>query len=204
VNMPAKLKKVGYGFWFRWVLATMIGFVVSLHWVEIGTRPELGSLEGAVGGAIVGLIQCLVLRQRIAYFWIWGIVCIAGWSLLGFLGIGALGWVAPRDMFDIFLRAVWGLIEGMKIGFVIGGLQWLVLRWQVPHGWRWIIASMLGWAIGLGAGWTVGAILRSRTGLFLGEVVGLSVTWGVMAAVTGVCLVELLQQDDRKTLFRLK
>jgi hypothetical protein len=173
--MPAKLKKVGYGFWFQWVLVTMLGFMVSLHWIEIGTRPELGSLEGAVGG-----------------------------SLLGFLGIGALGWVAPRDMVDIFLRAVWGLIEGMKVGFVIGGLQWLVLRGQVPNAWRWIVASMLGWAVGLGAGWTVGAILRMRTGLFLGEVLGLTVTWAVMAAVTGVCLIELLQRDDRKTLFRLR
>lgn len=202
--MPAKLKQVGYGFWFQWVLATMVGFVVSLHWIEIGTRPELGSLEGAIGGAIIGIAQCLVLRQQIACFWRWGIVCVAGWSLLGFLGIGALGWVAPRDMFDIFLRAVWGLIEGMKVGIVIGSLQWLVLRGQLPNAWRWIVASMVGWAVGLGAGWTVGAILRLRTGLFLGEVIGLTVTWAVMAAVTGVCLIELLQQDDRKTLFRLR
>ena len=196
--MPAKLKKVGYGFWVQWVLATLIGFVVSLHWIEVGTRPELGALEGAVGGVIVGLAQSLVLRQRVIYVWSWGLACVAGWSLLGFLGIGALGWVAPRDMFDIFLGAVWGLIEGMKIGIVIGGLQWIVLREQVLKAWRWVVASMLGWAVGLGAGWTVGAGLYLRTGLFLGEVVGLVVAWAVAAAVTGFCLIELLQRDDRR------
>jgi hypothetical protein len=46
--------------------------------------------------------------------------------------------------------------------------------------------------MGLTLGWSVGGVLRTVTGLFLGEVVGFALGWAVVAAVTGVTLRHLV------------
>jgi hypothetical protein len=53
----------------------------------------------------------------------------------------------------------------------------------------WILTSALGWGVGLAIGWSVGGILRLKSHLFLSELVGLTLAWVVVAAITGVTLV---------------
>ncbi len=55
--------------------------------------------------------------------------------------------------------------------------------------WTWILTSALGWGVGLAIGWSVGGILRLKSHLFLSELVGLTLAWVVVAAITGVALV---------------
>ncbi len=179
--------KIGYGFWFQWVSVTFVGFLVSLYWVEVGEKPDIKAVEGAIGGAVIGLAQWLVLRQRFSQAWWWILISIGTWSLLGGGGLGALGWVAPRTM-SIYLRVVYGLVNGLQIGTLIGVAQWLVFRKQSFGAWRWIVASSVGWTIGLTFGWVIGGVLRMLTGIFLGEVVGLVMGWVVVAGITGVAL----------------
>lgn len=188
-------KPIGLGFWLRWVSATVFGFLASLFWIEVGFRSDVGALQGAIGGAIIGIAQWLVLRPHISQANLWGFTCVAGWSLLGWSGLGALGWVAPRGMSALVLRSLHGGVDGLRVGFVLGVLQWLILRKQVPFAWRWVLGSAAAWGLGLAVGWTAGAFLRVKTGLFLGEVVGLLWGWVVVSAITGIILIDLLRSN---------
>ena len=185
--------QIGCGFWFQWVLVTIIGFLVSLYWIEVGERLDLKALEGATGGAIIGSCQWLVLRQQFSQAWWWVVASIVVWVFIGANNLGALGWVAPQDMYYIPLRVVYGAIDGAKVGALLGITQWLFLRQQVFRASWWILASTTGWSLGLALAWAVGAFLYTTTGIFLGEVVGLALGWVVVAAITGVALVWLLR-----------
>lgn len=177
-------------FWTQWVAVTLAGFLLSLLWVEVGERPHVGAFVGAIGGLSVGTAQWFVLRHHISHPWRWvGMTAIA-WCLLGLSPLGAIGWMAPRTP-AIFLRIVYGLIEGIKVGIWLGLCQWLVIRSSVFEGWRWIFASLLCWSVGLPIGWVFGGILRELTGFFLGEVIGLTLTWAIVAGLTGVGLIQL-------------
>lgn len=194
-----KLPKIGCAYWFQWVLVTNIGFLISLYWIEVGERPDLLAVEGATGGAVIGLAQWLVLRQQFSQAWWWVVASIVTWVFISSNGLGALGWVAPRDMYYIPLRVSYGALEGAKVGVLLGITQWLFLRQQVLRASWWILASTIAWAIGLALAWAVGAFLRVTTGIFLGEVVGLALGWLVVASITGVALVWLLRDSDPDT-----
>ncbi|WP_309236588.1 hypothetical protein [Microcoleus sp. FACHB-672] len=186
--MSLKFVKTEFFVWLQWVLLTLAGFLVSLLFIEIGEKPDIGAFEGAIGGAVIGLAQWFFLRSRISNAGWWVLVCVLSWGLLGVTGLGALGWFTPRTP-QIPLRIVYGAINGEQMGLLIGLAQWLVIGKQVTAGWRWIITSSVCWAVALAIGWTVGGLLHQATGLFLGEVVGLAVAWIVAAATTGIPLV---------------
>jgi hypothetical protein len=185
--MPIKFIKTEWGFWLQWVLVTIVGFLVSLYWVEVGESPDLRGIEGAIGGAAIGLAQWFVLRQQFSKAWGWVLASIVSWGLIGGSGLGALGWMAPTVM-SIPLRMLYGAMNGAVVGTLFGVAQGLVFNKQIYKAWPWILANTLGWAIGLALGWALGAVLRGFTGLFLGEVVGLTLTWLVVAVITGVAL----------------
>lgn len=199
-HTPVKHLHIGCAFWLQWVLVTTMGFLVSLYWIEVGERPDLNAVEGAIGGAVIGLAQWLVLRQQFSQAWWWVLASIVVWVFISSNGLGALGWVAPRDMYYISLRVVYGAIEGTKVGALLGVAQWLFLKHQVLGASWWIVASTVGWAIGLAFAWAIGAFLHVLTGVFLGEVVGLTVGWVVVAAITGVALIWLLRASATNTI----
>ncbi|MBD0301416.1 MAG: hypothetical protein ICV85_04315 [Tolypothrix sp. T3-bin4] len=188
-----KLLKNEYGIWLKWVLATLVGFLVSLYWVEIGERSDIRAVEGAIGGVAIGLAQWFVLKQRFSGIWWWILASAIGWGLLGSLKFGALGWVAPK-VISIPVRVIYGTMDGAMVGALIGVGQWLVLKKKSQRAGRWILASTVGWSIGLAFGWTVGAVLRKVMGIFLGEVVGLALGWVVVAAITGVALCHVTER----------
>lgn len=183
--------KIKCGFWLQWVLVTLSGFLVSLYWIEAGERPDIGIIEGAIGGAIIGSAQWFVLRRQFSQARWWILASIVSWGLLGGNGIGALGWMAPRTL-NVPLRVIYGTINGAMAGTVIGVIQWFVIQKQAQNARQWILASTLSWGTGLAAGWVIGAVLRVFTGVFLGEVVGLVVTWLIVAGITGIALLLIL------------
>lgn len=182
--------KMGCGFRLQWLSVTVVGFLASLCWVEVGERADMGSVEGAIGGVAIGLAQWFVLRQQFSQALWWVLANALSWSLIGGSSLGAVGWVAPSSTY-IPLRAIYGTLNGALVGALIGVAQWLVFRKQVDRAWRWIVASIVSWSIGLAVGWSLGAVLRQFTGIFLGEVVGLALGWVVVAVVTGFALVGL-------------
>ncbi|MEL7037894.1 MAG: hypothetical protein AAFO04_20095 [Cyanobacteria bacterium J06592_8] len=183
--------KTKYGFWLKWVFATAVGFFVSLLWIEIGERPDMGLLTGVVGGTTIGFAQWFVLREYINQPWQWIIANTLGWAVLGYSHIGALAWVAPRTL-DTSTRIIYGIIDGGQVGIWIGFLQWLVLRIQVPRAWKWLWVSPLCWTIGLSIGWAFGGVMRQSTEFFLGDVLGLMLAWTLIAGMSGIALVRLL------------
>lgn len=172
-------------FIFQWVLATFGGFLLSLLLIEIGDKPDVGVVQGAVGGVTIAFPQAFVLRQRIKNPWLWVLSSLAGWVLIAATGIGAVGWIVPTTQV-LALRVFYGAILGAIAGFGIGIAQWLAIRHQVPSMWRWILVSSISWAVSVPVGSAVGMFLHRLTGLFLGEVIGLAVTWLVMAAIAGI------------------
>ena len=72
-----------------------------------------------------------------------------------------------------------GWVGGVSIfGTVVGVLQWLVLRRQVPRAGWWVLASTVGWVVGLP----------------LGDINGPPGLGAVYGAFTGTALVWLLRQ----------
>jgi hypothetical protein len=182
--------KSNWGFWLQWILVTLASFLISLCWIEIDVRPHIKATEGIIGGAIVGIAQGIILEQRSKNIapW-WALISIVSWGLIGASNLGAIGWMAPRTL-QLEPRIIFGLLNGLQVGALLGVGQWLVLRQKCgKQALLWIPIVMISWAIGLMLGWGIGGILRQATRLFLSELVGLAVAWLVSSAIAGFALV---------------
>jgi hypothetical protein len=179
-------------FAWQWIGATLCGFSLSLLWVEVGQRGELNIIETAIGAMIVGLFQALILSKFFSHTWLWIFVNLLAWTVLSGSGFGSLGWMTPHT--EIFpVRLIFGLIFGAIGGIWIGLWQWLVLKAYFQQAWRWIGISFLSWMIALPLGWIIGGILRVVTKLFIGEVIGLMITWTTVGIITALGLMGLLK-----------
>ncbi len=197
-----KLLKTDCGFLLQWILVTLGGFLISLCLIEIDVRPHIKATEGVIGGTVIGLAQGMVLEQRrknIAPWW--ALISIVSWGLIGASNFGAVGWMAPRTL-RIEARIIFGLLNGLQVGILLGIGQWLVLRQRCEKPFIWIPIVATSWAVGLMLGWSVGGVLRQVTRLFLSELVGLAMAWVASSAITGFALVRLnnLYRLDPKTL----
>lgn len=178
------------GFVLQWIFVTIAGFLVSLLWIEIGERPDLGVLEGAIGGLIISVAQWFVLKQYIYQSWRWIFIHIFLWSIIAATPLGLIGWVTPRTL-NLTSRMTYGLIEGVKLGLCLSLGQWWVLRTEVFHAWRWILASVVSWGVALPIGWIFGSLMRQETSFFLGDVLGLLLVWTIAAGLGGTALTRL-------------
>ena len=83
-------------------------------------------------------------------------------------------------------------------GTVLGVLQWLVLRQQVPRAGRWVPAAGVGWIVGAPLGAVLGGGLSGVLGWSGGGAIDWALTWAgvgaVYGAITGRVLVWLLRQ----------
>lgn len=189
--MSIKYLKTDCGFWLQWILVTLGAFLISLCLIEVDVRPHIKATEGIIGGAIVGLAQGMVLEERsknIAPWWVF--MSIVSWGLIGASHFGAIGWMAPRTL-RLEPRIIFGLLNGLQVGALLGIGQWLVLRQRCEKALISIPIVAISWAIGLVIGWSVGGVLHQATRLFLSELVGLAVAWVVISAITGFALVRL-------------
>ncbi len=183
--------KTDCSFQLQWILATLVGFLLSLCLIEVDVRPHFKATEGVIGGTIIGLAQGMILKQRsktIAPWWV--LMSTLSWGLIGASNFGAIGWMAPRTL-RIEPRIIFGLLNGLQVGTLLGIGQWLVLRQKFHKASMWILVVAISWSVGLVLGWSVGGILRRITRLFLSELVGLAVTWVASSAITGFALVQL-------------
>lgn len=172
--------KPGWRLWFLWsvVGAFVWGWsmdptsfgeprpVVILDSLPIINIPEYASV--AAGGAVVGVFQWLMLQRYIG-----GSI---RWLLASLVGIFLAAQVVGRVR---VLDADLGLILGVCLyGLMVGVMQWLVLRRQVPRAGLWIPASAVSWIIAIPAG-----DINGPPG------------WAVFGAITGTVLVWLLRQE---------
>ncbi|MGB5596689.1 MAG: hypothetical protein WBM62_22030 [Crocosphaera sp.] len=179
-------------YWLQWTMVTLIGFLFSLIWIEIGEPPDLQILQGMIGATIIGLLQALLLSRFFPHAWLWMLATLIPWGLMSGSQFGVMGWFAPRSEL-IMVRLTTGLILGGMTGIWVGIWQWLVLKTILSKSYLWIIFSGISWALGLSIGWIIGGVLRSMTHLFLGEVIGLAIAWLLVGIQTGIALGYLLQ-----------
>jgi energy-converting hydrogenase Eha subunit A len=179
-------------FSLQWTIATFGGFILSLLLVEVGEKPDIGVVQGALGGLIVALAQAFVLRERIQNPWLWVFSSFTASVLMITVGIGAVGWIVFTTQV-LALRVIYGAILGAIAGFGMGLAHCLAIREHTPLAWQWILVSSVSWALGVAIGSAVGFFLHQFTQLFLGEVMGLAVTWLVVSILTGVNAYRILK-----------
>ncbi len=185
--MPAKTE---LSFTLQWIFATFCGFLLSLLLIEIGEKSDIGVLQAIMGALAVALSQSLILRQPVLSLR-WVLFTVLGWTAITVMGIGAVGWIVPTTQ-QLPVRILSGLIYGTIGGFGIGFAQWLAIYQLVPSAWRWIFINTASWTIAVPIGSVIGSILRQFTQLFLGEVVGLAITWLLVAIFTGINIYKVL------------
>ena len=139
------------GWWMAgwWILASTAGFAVAFGAVTAaaGASEAFGYSEGfdelgsfaavlgvtltvALGGAVTGILQMLVLRARVFRAGWWVLASAVGWGL----GMAVVGYgVVLEHAWDSPLVLIWSLVgAGVVMGAVTGGtLVWL-LRQPVP------------------------------------------------------------------------
>jgi hypothetical protein len=191
----AEVQRSEFALWLGWTLATAAGMLLGLLpfallfadldllWVRL--------LLPLWTGFLVGLFQWLVLRPYFTHSADWVLHGGAGWALGYAMGLLALQWVGELPF--------GALLAYLLFGLIVAGVQWPMLRREVPSTLAWVFASVLGWGLGaylsqlvlslLVSGGTVSQVLNTSV---VGVVTGL-----VAGAVTGLALVWMARQPDR-------
>jgi hypothetical protein len=190
--MARKPGKSQLGFTLLWTVTTVGGFLLSLLFIEIGEKADVGIVQAAIGSLAIALPQSLILKERVFSF-MWVLLTVLGWIVITAISVGAMGWMVSTSEVLPF-RVVYGSIYAAIGGFAIGFSQCLAIYKSVPLAWRWILVSSLSWAIAVPVGSIIGMFLHHLSQLFLGEVVGLAITWLLVAILTGINAYKLFWQ----------
>ena len=146
----SKLKVISFDWslWFLWIMATTLGWLLG--------RFLLPNLAFVIIGIALGVLQWLVLQQRINNAWRWIIATALGW------GFGATFLLTIAPGINEFLA-------GALMGITTGTAQWLILRQEVYWAGWWIAISVVGWTTGMAL--LPGVML---TGVMAGAVTGIA------------------------------
>ena len=189
---PVKTKYRILNFTLKWVFATLMGFLSSLLMIEIGEKPDMGIVEAAIGSLTIAIPQSYLLRKIISPVQ-WVLSTLVPWVIIAAIGIGVLGWTVTNANF-LPTRLFAGIIVGGIGGLLIGISQWwLAIPPSFPSAWKWVFVNITSWMIAIPIGSTVGLFLHRITNLFLGEVVGLAITWLLVATLTGISAVRIIK-----------
>lgn len=135
--------------WLQWLAVTTLG------WLLGGVLlPELALVAA---GLVIGILQWVVLRQRLTQTGWWVLVSAAGW---------AGGWAIAIAL----ISPEFGFLAGTVLGAVVGTTQWIFLRRHFHRAGWWIAVSALGWTAGLtllAGPLLVGAVAGAVTGIAL-------------------------------------
>lgn len=138
-----------WALWLRWLAATTLG------WLLGGVL--LPKLALVVAGFVIGVLQWVVLRQRLTQTGWWVLASAAGW---------AGGWAIAI----VLVTPEFGFLTGTVLGAALGTTQWLFLRRHFHRAGWWIVVSALGWTAGLtllSGPLLVGAVAGAVTGVAL-------------------------------------
>jgi hypothetical protein len=194
--------------WFLWVFActagTVVGGLTSVA-LEVYVLKDMlevaaAAISWAVFGAIVGMMQWLLLRLRTDRAGWWVLISALGLALCSPIRPFVLLSANPLDWVDFFITfgLVGSVTVGAIIGTVIGATQWLVLRkWLHRAGW-WVLASVVGLAVCAAVFDIVGLSVFVTVGYFFGTITSVALVGGlvgvIFGAITGTVMVWLLQQ----------
>ena len=149
-----------------WIAATTVGCALGLTLSSVlagatarPLSPVLGGigvvlLYGAVVGAVIGIMQLLVIPRDLIPWHLWVPVTLIG-GAVGFALAAVVGEVLG-NVIDPMLSVVIGegTIEtssGAILGLAIGAGQWRVLRRRASVGRGWLVMCAIGGGLGYGA-----------------------------------------------------
>lgn len=143
-------------------LGVLVTFPISSLFFSLGVNAILGDMILLKGvwhitedylmiysfipllGTAVGVMQSLILRQKLSKMGWWVLTTTIGWSLVWF---GFAQRISPTGSFDLPSSIEFPLASGAMIGMLIGAAQWLLLKEKLPHPGLWIPANALGFGI---------------------------------------------------------
>lgn len=194
--MNTKITFSAWGFWWRWVLLTIVGLAVGFLAGFVLGHLLLGNVMVGVGiGAGAGFFQWLLLRRHIPRSAWWIPAGVIGLSIpLGLYGIAWLIWKVPFELGWSIGGLAWAAAF-LVGGALMGWLQLPVLRRRVARPGSWVVYSAIGWCLSL----FPFAIRPDMTGdlsiplLILRNAMMAPALGGViLGAITGTALVRLL------------
>jgi len=189
-------KAVGWGFWARWALATLLGLLAGLvAFVAVGVTtgdvidglPEFvfGSVLGLIFGATFGTAQWRVLRRHVRPAASWIGATIVGFVVGGSIIFGLMNGSEPNT------PLITKLGHGIVLGVALGLGQSFVLRRRLDEAKLWIAVSTVSWVVAE----LVGGVLTSVIGPPF-NLVGLFLAGGVLP---GGGMMWLLQRAARRS-----
>ncbi len=191
-------KKVGWSFWWLWLIANVLGSVIlpSLVWqdpYDLRSRIFLNEILQGIG---ISIAQSLVLRDRFAKEGWWLPLTLGGWTVaLTFLAL--VPWLSMRSLsLDKALLApslIILVIDFAILGMIVGICQWQLLKSFRAAG-LWLFASAI-------------ALSLSSFGLYLGYMVKSTILanalqGAIYGALTGLAAIKVLRSP--KILIRRK
>ncbi len=196
-------KTPGWSLCVWWVVATTVGWVAGLGVGQVVSGVVSGIMSAVMFGIVVGVLQWLVLRRQMARAGWWVVASVVGW-LVGWLvawgGFGIVsggGFVGGGFVGEVVSEAVgWVVVVGLGpvvSVFVVGVLQWLVLRRQVARAGWWVVANVVGLGVFVVASGFIMITVDLVVG-FVGTVVSEVVGMAMYGVITGIVLVQLLRQ----------
>jgi len=180
----APVRQPGWRLWFLWLMAGAVGWGWAMDAGTFGEPRPIEILQSmpplsvsryvsvAVGAAVVGVAQWLILRRYLTGSVRWVVASVAA-SAVGAVVVLLVGLVDTDA----------GLLVGVSLyGLLAGALQWLVLKRQVARAGWWVLASSVAWLVAIPVGDMAGPP-----------------GWAVYGAITGTVLVWLLRQPRPAT-----
>ena len=182
--MDVQVQDAGWSFWGRWLLATLIGWIVGLvvaivlsyAIVNLFYPEESNLIVGLVLGAGVGLAQMIAVRRvlPLTQRWVWGAAVGLGIPFIVAVVVDE-AWFGAAEASDM-----WLVLVAVAGGAIAGLIQARTLRPHTPRAQWWILVSVLSW----GLAWL--------TSVVLGEV-GILVGGVVLGVVSGALLIWMLR-----------
>lgn len=178
-----------------WIIGNYLGVAALGAFIFI--IPFLQSIPGIAAsiliiGLPIGIAQWIALRRvtPISILWIFTI------SIGLLLALLVLRAVPDRMLGLVDDESIVSMVAGFTtMGFMIGLIQWFLLRRQFSHSLVWLLSSSIG--IGMGSALVLASDLINISGFFSSILVVL-----VYASVTGLTL-EWLRGQHEKSLNRL-
>ncbi len=155
-----RLPTRGWGFWLAWALV-FVGFPIGALAGQALAGPvdslSRGILAGAATGLVLGGLQWIVLRRRLAL--------PAAWVLATMLGL-AVGLGLSVQLFGADNTSGLVQLRALSTGAVLGVAQAWVMR---RIGWRaaaWTVVVTIGWVLGWTITSAVGVELEPKWSVF--------------------------------------
>ncbi len=183
--MDTANRKIRWGFFLTWALATLFGivvgfavfFIVMSALGESGALPANSSISNSLAsliftccfGTVIGLAQGSVLRRFGHKSGIWILATLLGFLVSAPVLLRQSGWFGP------VITSIGILRMTAALGIVLGIVQWFILSKKVDRAVLWIGVSLISWVLAGLAGmglmtlsWEWGPILYWLGMFFIG------------------------------------